>query len=79
MKFNDDFLDALAVVSFVIGIMNYEENLTQSDKDDIMKGLDEQTAAILEKLESDLNAQNDMLAYQNTMLEHILSKLEESE
>jgi hypothetical protein len=79
MKFNDDFLDALAVVSFVIGIMNYEENLTQSDKDDIMKGLDEQTAAILEKLEADLNAQNDMLAYQNTMLEHILSKLEESE
>jgi hypothetical protein len=44
-----------------------------------MKGLDEQTAAILEKLEADLNAQNDMLAYQNTMLEHILSKLEESE
>jgi hypothetical protein len=79
MKFNDDFLDALAVVSFVIGIMNYEENLTQSDKDDIMKGLDEQTAAILEKLEADLNAQNDMLAYQNTMLERILSKLEESE
>lgn len=79
MKFNDDFLDALAVVSFVIGLMNYEENLTQSDKDDIMKGLDEQTASILEKLEADLNAQNDMLAYQNVMLERILGKLEESE
>jgi hypothetical protein len=59
--------------------MNYEENLTQSDKDDIMKGLDEQTASILEKLEADLNAQNDMLAYQNMMLERILGKLEESE
>jgi hypothetical protein len=79
MKFNDDFLDALAVVSFIIGLMNYEENLTQSDKDDIMKGLDEQTASILEKLEADLNAQNDMLAYQNMMLERILGKLEESE
>jgi hypothetical protein len=79
MKFNDDFLDALSVVSFVIGLMNYEENLTQSDKDDIIKGLDEQTAAILEKLEADLNAQNDMLAYQNTMLERILNKMEETE
>ena len=49
---NDNFLDALSIVSFLIGVANYEENLTQSDKDDIMKSLDQQTKDILIHLQS---------------------------
>lgn len=58
---NQDLLDAVTLVSFLIGIMNYNENLSQSDKDDMMHALDEKTNAMLKRLESDLNEQNKML------------------
>lgn len=67
---NDNFMDMLSMMSFIIGLMNYQENLTQSDKDDIMKSLDEKTTVMLEKLEQDLNEQNDMPR-------EILNRLEE--
>ena len=68
MKFNEDMLDALTLVSFLIGVANYNENLTQSDKDDIMKSLDQQTNDILMRVEEALQEQNEML-------EEILQKL----
>jgi len=58
---NQDLLDAVTLVSFLIGIMNYNENLSQSDKDDMMHALDEKTNAMLKRLESDLKEQNKML------------------
>ena len=63
-----DMLDAITMLSFVIGMANYEENLTQNDKDDIMKRLDEQTRDILEKV-------SEQLEEQNKMLREILSRL----
>ena len=59
--YDQSFLDAVALVSFIIGLVNLEENLSQSDKDDIMEQLDKKTNAILERLESDLEKQNEML------------------
>ena len=67
---NDDIMDALTLVSFLIGVANYEENLSQSDKDDLLKKLEEQTNDIVERIESDL-------AYQNEMLEQIQITLKE--
>ena len=61
MRFNEDMLDALTLVSFMIGVANYNENLTQSDKDDIMKSLDQQTNDILMRVEEALQEQNEML------------------
>ena len=61
MRFNEDMLDALTLVSFLIGVANYNENLTQSDKDDIMRGLDQQTNDILMRVEEALEEQNEML------------------
>lgn len=58
---NQDVLDALAVVSFLIGVANYGENLTQSDKTDLMNSLDRQTKDILTKIEASLEEQNKML------------------
>ena len=51
----------LNMLSFVIGIMNYQENLTQNDKSDIMNRLDEQTKDILTKLQDEIETQNNML------------------
>ena len=59
--FNDEFLDAIAVVGFIIGIMNYGENLSQSDKDDMMQEFNKKAQELLQQLEDDLEEQNDML------------------
>ena len=61
MAYDQNFMDALALVSFIVGIANYNENLSQSDKDDIMKTLDQQTQDILSKLEDRIEEQNEML------------------
>ena len=60
-RYNQDFMDTMALVSFIIGILNYGENLSQSDKDDLMQSLDEKTNSLLTTLESDLEYQNDLL------------------
>lgn len=59
--YNQNFLDALAMTSFLVGIANYNENLTQNDKDDIMERLDQQTKDILVKLQKSIDEQNEML------------------
>lgn len=66
---NQDLLDALTLVSFVVGVANYNENLTQSDKDDIMKSLDQHTNDMLQKVQESLEEQN-------VMLREILNRLE---
>ena len=61
MAYDQNFMDALALVSFVIGVANYNETLSQSDKDDMMQALDEKTNRMLARLEADLEEQNEML------------------
>lgn len=70
--YNQNFLDALAMTSFLVGIANYNENLTQNDKDDIMNRLDQQTKDILLRVQESIEEQN-------AMLRKILSKLEEDD
>ena len=62
MRFNDDMLDALTLVSFLIGVANYNENMTQNDKAEIMERLDTQTTEILERVQAELEKQNEMLS-----------------
>lgn len=61
MKYNSDMLDTLTFISFLIAMANYSENLTQSDKDDLMAGLDKQTAHILGHIQEELEKQNRVL------------------
>lgn len=68
-KLNDDFLDVMACMGFAIGLVNYQENLQQSNNDDIMKELDNNTNLMISRLEKDLEEQN-------VMLKAILKKLE---
>lgn len=55
---NKDVLDMLNVISFVLSLLNYGENLTQSDKDDLMEQLDAETSVILTKIEQHLARQD---------------------
>ena len=70
--YDRDFIDAIQIVSFIIGVLNYKENLTQNDKDDILNRLDQQTKDILTKV-------NNALEEQNEMLREILEKLKGGE
>ena len=47
---NLQFLDLLNIMSFIIGVMNYNENLTQGDKQDLMSALDEKTENLLNEI-----------------------------
>lgn len=51
---NKDFWDAMQLVSFMVGLANYDENMTQSDKQEIMDKLDKQTADILQDIKAEL-------------------------
>lgn len=53
-----NFLDALNLMSFVIGLMNLNENLTQGDKQDIMKNLSEKADTILKEIHAHLEEQD---------------------
>ena len=61
MGYDRTYLDELAIYSVGLSLANYYENLSQSDKDDIMHALDEQTKSLLQGVNEKLNEQNRML------------------
>lgn len=63
------FLDLLNIMSFCIGLMNLEENLTQGDKQDIQDDLAKKADAILTEIHAHLQAQD-------SKLDDILTRLE---
>lgn len=76
MAFNKDFIDAISLISFMVGIANYDENLSQSDKDDLMKSLDEKTNEMLTRLKKDIDNQNEMIKDITNRLDRIERKLD---
>lgn len=56
-----NFFDALNVASFVIGLMNLNENLTQGDKQDIMGNLSEKSDIILKEIHAHLEEQDEKI------------------
>jgi hypothetical protein len=53
-----DLLDILNILSFVIGILNYNENLTQGDKQELMQTFDKQAQQILSEIHQHLEQQD---------------------
>lgn len=56
-----NFLDSLNIASFIIGLMNLNENLTQGDKQDIMKNLSEKADTILKEIHAHLEKQDEKI------------------
>lgn len=50
--------DALNLASFIIGIMNLQENLTQGDKQDLLEEFNDQAHALLDSINSHLQEQD---------------------
>lgn len=73
---NDDFSGFLLnIFSLAIGLQNLEENRQQSAANDIEKHNQEQEKHILNDLHEQFDKQNELLLYQNNLLEEILNIL----
>ncbi len=62
-KYNDDMIGAVSYVSFLIGLMNLEENLTQGDKQDILENLNRVTNDAIARVKDHLDRQDKKLDY----------------
>lgn len=65
-------LDILNILSFLIGLVNLDSNLSQSDKQDLMQEVDNKTQDLLTKI-------NTHLENQDSKLTEILLRLEKLE
>lgn len=52
------FLDIVSIVSFFVGLMNYDENLTQGDKQDLMEEFSKKADALLREIHDHLSDQD---------------------
>ena len=58
---NDELLDVITLLSFILQVQNYNENLSQNDKADLMHALDHKINDLLERMEQDIKDQNEKL------------------
>jgi hypothetical protein len=65
-------LDILNILSFIIGILNYNENLTRGDKQELMQEIDNKISLVLDKVHKHLDIQDKQLNI-------IIKRLEELE
>jgi len=63
------FIDLLSMMSFLIGLMNLEENLTQGDKQDLMTEFDTKASILLKEIHQHLADQDTKLTQIVTLLE----------
>ena len=52
------FLDYLTLMSFFIGVINYDENLSQTDKQDLMEELSKKADQLLQDIHTHLADQD---------------------
>ena len=52
------FLDTLSIMSFLIGMMNYGENLTQGDKQELQESLSQKAELLLKEIHGHLEDQD---------------------
>ena len=55
------FLDTINLISFMIGIMNLNENLTQGDKQDLLKTFSQEAERLLNEIHHHLQEQDEKI------------------
>jgi hypothetical protein len=56
-----NLLDSVSMVSFIIGLLNLNENLTQGDKQELMETFDKKTQQLLDEIHGHLEIQDEKL------------------
>lgn len=65
------FMDLLGILSFLVGIQNLNENLTQNDKSELQRDLSNQANSILQEVHTHLEEQDKKIDYIINLLEDI--------
>ena len=55
---DQNYIDAINLAGFILGIMNYQENLTQNDKQEIIEEFNNKLKLVLEKTNNHLKEQD---------------------
>ena len=55
---NNQFIDTINLLSFFLSILNYQENLTQNDKSEILQNSQNISDAIINKIDTHLQEQD---------------------
>ena len=57
------FLDTISLISFFVGMMNLNENMTQGDKQDLMEELSKKSDLLLKEIHSHLEKQDKKIEF----------------
>lgn len=66
-----DFLDILGVLSFVIAVINLDENLSQSDKQELLEEFNDKASLLLTEIHNHLEKQDVKLSSIEQLLKEI--------
>lgn len=58
---DQNYIDMVNLAGFILGIMNYQENLTQNDKQDIIEEFNRKLKLVIDKINGHLEEQDKKL------------------
>ena len=76
---NNELINLINILSFVVGLQNMQENRLQSAQNDVQAANDKQAHYILQEINRRFDEQNKILEEQNVMLARLLELLEVKE
>ena len=76
---NNELINLINILSFVVGLQNMQENRLQSAQNDVQAANDRQAEYLLNEINRRFDEQNKILEEQNVMLARLLELLEEKE
>ena len=71
-----EFLDLLNIMSFVIAVINLDENMSQSDKQDLLNEFNNKASFLLNEIHQHLEAQDTRLSAIEETLKEIKNGLQ---
>lgn len=69
MQNEQSFLNAVTIADFLLGMLNYRENLTQNDKSEILQNSQNVSDAVIDKIDRHLQLQDKKIDYIIQLLE----------
>ena len=75
---NNNFLDAVNILSLILAIENLQENREQSQHNDVQVANNKQADFLLQEINKRFDKQNEILEEQNLLLDKIIKMLEKN-
>lgn len=73
---NNDLINLINILSFVVGLQNMQENRLQSAQNDVHAANDRQAKYLLNEINRRFDEQDKILKEQNRMLERLIELME---